>query len=259
MVKKVLSIFVWSLTGIGLILLFVFSRSSYLNTPLKDINISIERKHEKGFVKKSIMLDNVKKLCDADHNKTIGQIDLVKIDEILENNPWTESSSAYVDLDGTLNVVIKEYEAVMRAYNNVGNSVYLTENGKILPDNVIYTPRVLIASGNLSFPKTTQTVSIHDSIFHQSGLTDIYQIYKEIEKDAFLKACIGQVYRMGNKEYEITLNQSETRVILGDTSNLNDKLLRLKLFYKQKGGTEELAQIRKINLKYKNQIVCTKY
>jgi hypothetical protein len=45
-------------------------------------------------------------------------------------------------------------------------------------------------------------------------------------------------------------------VLLGDKTNLDKKLRNLKLFYSQQQATA--AAYSMINLKYNNQIICTK-
>ena len=50
MVKKILSIVLWVITGGALIVLFAFGRSKYLETPLKGIELRLERSHTNGFV-----------------------------------------------------------------------------------------------------------------------------------------------------------------------------------------------------------------
>ena len=74
-----------------------------------------------------------------------------------------------------------------------------------------------------------------------------------------MKSCIGQLYCGANNDFELTVNGLQAKVIFGNADNAADKLLRLKLFLKQKGQSEELKHIKSLNLKYKNQlVVCTK-
>ena len=61
-----------------------------------------------------------------------------------------------------------------------------------------------------------------------------------------------------NNEYELMVNNVSARVILGDTIAVNDKLSRLAILLDKYSGTEELATYKTLNLKYNNQIVCTK-
>ena len=48
------------------------------------------------------------------------------------------------------------------------------------------------------------------------------------------------------------------QVILGDTCMVDNKLYRLKVLLEKYQGTSELEAYQSMNLKYNNQIVCTK-
>ena len=73
-----------------------------------------------------------------------------------------------------------------------------------------------------------------------------------------MQSCIGQVYRNRKGEFDIVVKDIDSRVILGDTCHIADKLRRAEIFIKQKAGSAELKGMKNINLKYKNQVVCTK-
>ena len=79
-----------------------------------------------------------------------------------------------------------------------------------------------------------------------------------IEGNPFMKSCIGQVYRNNRGEFDITVKDVKAQVILGDTVQIADKLHRAEIFFKQKAGTADLTEMKNINFKYKNQVVCTK-
>ena len=143
MVKKILRIVLWVVTGATLVVLFVFAREDYLNQPLKAVQIVT--KADTGFVRKGMLRDEIWQLCGRSN---IGTVNMVAIQERLNNNPWIEHNASYVDLDGTLHVNFEEYEPKFRVFAKSGRSVYVTDNGVVIPSNRIYTPYVLIASGN---------------------------------------------------------------------------------------------------------------
>ncbi len=258
MVKKILSILTWVVTAAGIIVLFVFSRNSYLETPLKSISLSIERSKDEGFLTRKKVIADIAGICDTTGRSTVNSVDMVRLEYMLKSSPWTKSATSFIDLDGRLVVKVKEYEAATRVFNESGSSVYVTEDGDIIPTSLEYTPRVLVASGNFDFPVTARHFRVSDSIYAQSGIDKVLKINKEIKKDKFLTAVIGQIYRNPKGIFELSVNGIESRVILGDDSDTADKLLRLKLFLKQKSGSKELTEIRKMDLQFKNQLVCTK-
>ncbi len=257
MVKKILKIALWVITGAALVVLFIYGRNWYLNTPLKGITFELERNHDRGFVDKDTVLSYAKAICGLEQQAKISSIDMMKIHKLLSDNPWIETSSAFIGLNDTLMMQAKEFEPVLRVYNQEKRSVYVTSDGVIIPSSPNYSPRMIIASGQFHFPVPKGNGKITDSIYADTGIPEALTIAKAIQKDDFLAGNIGQIYKNYN-EYELMVNNVSARVILGDTVAVDQRLSRLKTLLEQYGGTDELKPFKTLNLKYKNQIVCTK-
>ncbi len=258
MVKKILKIALWVVTGAALLVLFVYGRKWYLETPLRGIRFNLERCHEQGFVDKDSVIAYATVLSGLDDKASIASVDLLKIRRMLDKSPWVAASSAYIDLDDTLYIKAKEYEPLMRVYNHDGRSVYLTKEGVIIPSSPRYTPHVLIASGSFDFAMPQKGSTIADSLYQGTGLTEVLTIAKAVSRDSYLREHIGQIHKDTDNQYELTVNTLPSRVILGDTVMVTDKLARLKTLLKKYEGTEELTGYKTLSLEYNHQIVCTK-
>lgn len=255
MVKKILSILAWVVTGAALVALFIVARESYLQRPVHAINVNINRVNENGFVKKDAVLAELDSIC---HNANIGTVNMMAIGNRLKSQPWIEHSSSFVDLGGNLNVNIKEYHPVLRVFGRNGNTAYLTEEGMLLPQSAGFTPYVLIASGNFDLESASLRHRLCDTVEADRNLIGAMKVFEAIGRNEFMSNSIGQIYCNRNNEYEIVARDIDARIMLGDTCNLDDKLTRLEIFMKQKTGSSEITEMKTINLKYKNQVVCTK-
>lgn len=253
MVKKILSIVLWVVTAAALVVLFVFARENYLNAPVKAVNLI--PKSDSGFVRRSELRDEIVGICDR---HSIGTVNMVAIQRHLDDNPWIESNASFIDLDGTLNVSFKEYEPSFRVYSKDGHSVYVTDNGVVVPASSNYTPYVLIANGNFSIASDSTTYQLCDTLARDRNIINALYWHKAIEDNPFMKNCVGQLYCNSHNEFELTVRGLEARVIVGDTCLAADKLRRLEIFMKQRLGKPETHILNTINLNYKNQIVCTK-
>ena len=252
MVKKILSIVLWVITAAAIVVLFIFARESYLNTPLKSINLMPAA--DSGFVRRSVLHEEIKKQCE---HSMVGTVNMIKIQNHLDANPWIESNSAYIDLDGNLNVNFKEYEPQFRVFAKNGRSVYVTDDGVVIPSCNNYTPYVLVASGNFELGDTT-TYALSDTLDRDRNLLNALYWYKAIKANPFVENCVGQLYCNNKNQFELTVKGLEARVIVGDTCLAADKLNRLEIFMKQRISSPETHNMKIINLNYKNQIVCTK-
>ena len=253
MVKKILSILLWVVTAAGIVLLFVFARENYLKTPVKSVQLITDT--DTGFVRKIALHDEIERICGKSN---IGTVNMMSIKKVMDDNSWIESSASYVGLDGTLNVSFKEYEPWFRVYGKDGCSVYVTRNGVVIPMNRIYTPYVLVASGNFDLRSDSVAYRLVDTIDADKNLLNALHWCGAIEDNDFVSHCVGQLYCNKKGLFEITVKGFDGRVIVGDTCDAADKLNRLEVFMKQRIDSPETKSLRIINLNYKNQIVCTK-
>lgn len=257
MVKKILSIALWVITAAAIVILFIFARENYLNTPVKAVNLYPVS--DSGFVRRSVLQKEIESYCEEyGRTKKIGTVDMVKIQKSLDANPWIESNAAHIGLDGNLNVSFKEYEPQLRVFGNNGRSAYVTDEGIVVPSCSNYTPYVLIASGNLDLPSDTATYILCDTLNSDRNIINALYWYKAIKANPFIENCVGQLYCNAKNDFELTVKGLDARVIVGDTCLAADKLYRLETFMKQRLNRLETQNMKTINLQYKNQIVCTK-
>ena len=253
MVKKILSIVLWVVTAAALVVLFIFAREDYLETPVKAVNITAEP--DSGFVRRHELHD----MMEQRYGSTkIGTVDMVKIQRQLDANPWIESNTAYIDLEGNLNVTFNEHKPKFRVFGKDGHSVYVTEEGIVLPSSHSYTPYVLIASGNFDLGNDTTTRRLYDTLDGDRNIISALHWSKAIDSNPFISNCVGQLYCNSRNQFELTVKGIDARIIVGDTCLAADKLKRLEIFMKQRIDKPETQAMKIINLNYKNQIVCTK-
>ncbi len=255
MVKKILSILAWIVTAAALVALFVVGRKHYLERPVKAINVSIDRATDSGFVKKHQVLADIQGIIG---NAQIGTVNMAAIGKALKANPWIDSSSSYIDLDGVLNVNIKEYQPVLRVFGKNGVTAYISADNKVLPTNAGHTPYVLIANGNFDLDADHLVHRLCDTVEADRNILSAIKILNAIDNNTFIRNCVGQLYCNGKNEFELVVRSLDARILLGDTCNIDDKLRRLEIFMKQKANGSEISTLKQIDLKYKNQIVCTK-
>ena len=100
--------------------------------------------------------------------------------------------------------------------------------------------------------------NIHDSTYIDTPLNNVFQINNLIAKNELLKSQIGQVYVNSIGEYDLIPILGNHIIKLGKTVNVEEKMENLTSYYKKNLVTEDWDKYRTINLKYKDQIVCTK-
>ncbi|QEC50974.1 cell division protein FtsQ [Anseongella ginsenosidimutans] len=178
---------------------------------------------------------------------------LRSLEKAIRESPYVEDASVYADVDGVLKIEVVQREPLVRIINEHNDHFYVDAKGNKMPLSANYTPRVLVASGNI--PESSGSGG--DTL--ETGLAeDILTLARFISKDEFWKAQIGQVYVNQESEIELIPRVGNHRILLGNADNLEAKLEKLLIFYRKAMPRVGWDTYEVINLKYENQIVATR-
>lgn len=180
------------------------------------------------------------------------ELDINRIERVLEADPFIKETEAYVDGGNNLQLEIVQREPVIRIIDAQNANYYLDSEGIRMPLSKHFTARVLVATGNIppyspDFQKRKKYL-----------LKDIFDLGTIIAANDFLNPLVEQVYV--NKEGEMILvpKIGNQKILIGNMENIEDKLYRLEQFYKKALPFEGWDKYSLINLKFKNQIICKK-
>ncbi|MCB0379962.1 MAG: hypothetical protein KDD24_01815 [Flavobacteriales bacterium] len=185
----------------------------------------------------------------------------LEIEKKIINNSAIKDAQVYKSIDGKLNIQVKQRRPIARIFTR-NEGYYMDEFGGLMPLSDKYTSRIVVVSGYLFEPFSTRYQlnyqNIEDTIAKKTLLDDIYKLAHYIDESEFWTSQIEQVYVNKELEFELIPKVGNHKIVLGGVDNLPIKFNKLMVFYKKglpKTGWNEYSEI---NLKYKNQIVCTK-
>ncbi|MCX6352006.1 MAG: hypothetical protein NTX03_09095, partial [Bacteroidetes bacterium] len=135
-------------------------------------------------------------------------------------------------------------------YNQRGEAYYLDSKGNVMPLSDHYSARVVVAS-------TPYEAKENDSIINHLN-AKLFALANAINKDSFLFALTGQIAFDSAQEFSIIPRMGNFEIVLGDTSVLEDKFIRLRSFYKSALPQEGWEKYSTISLKYKHQVIATR-
>ena len=78
------------------------------------------------------------------------------------------------------------------------------------------------------------------------------------ESDAVTDEEVDEEVENVRKRNARKVSVDDREAQMGDTVNIEKKMSRLRTLLERLSGTEELAGLKTMDLRYKNQIVCTK-
>lgn len=262
--KKILNIGVWALLAVGLMVCLGFAGYEQSQKACTGIEVKIAKSEENSFVTKGDILEILDNRGDSLEGKMLSTIDYNGLEDLLMNNPSIKDVQVYAGLDGKVNVKVKQRVPLVRVFNDTDESYYIDEDGFLMPLSDNYTSRVIVANGHIqdkfhaSYSRDLNQVSTVDSLSKTTVLDDIYLIAKRLENDEFWGAQIQQIWVDENKELVLIPRVGNHKIVIGDINDLDLKLNKLMIFYKEGLNKTGWNQYSIINLKYKNQVVCTK-
>jgi cell division protein FtsQ len=186
--------------------------------------------------------------------KKLADINIHTIEETLKINPYIAFAKVFVDMDGVLNIEVKQRQPVLRILNAGGQDYYIDSNGLKMPMSPNFTADVLVATGNIleGFSGRVDTLLSPLAV-------DLYRTALFMKKDTLWDAQIEQLFVTDKQDIELIPRVGNQRIILGSADSLQTKMNNLLAFYKQAMPLVGWNAYKTINLKYINQIVCEKY
>ena len=236
-----------------LVLTLIFRKKE---STVKDIVVDITHLTDENsdFIKEKDIKEIVKRAFDADLSfAKVGQVDVKRVESILERDPFIENAEVFIDAASNLQIKITQREPILRVVDNNGLNYYLDKNGFRMPLSKYFSARVPIVTG---------AVAPHVNDFLQRkkyGLKDVFLLVQRLNADAFFAPMVQQIVVDAAGEFTLVPILGDQIIRIGTIDDLDEKLERLKVFYKQAMPYEGWQTYRSISVKYKNQIVCKKY
>jgi cell division protein FtsQ len=263
--KKILIVVLWSGLLIGLLFTMGFVNMEQDALPCTALRVDVNQDENLYF------LDNldVIRLINDRGDSIVGQpkatVNVTEIEKALNSHPDIANAEVYMSINGEVRVSVKQRKPVARVINSDGDSYYIDSEGRLMPLSDKYSAKVLVASGAISEPYVRRYMySIADiggdSLLNSTSVLDeIFAMANYVNADEFWRSQVAQIYINSDKDMEIVPLAGDQRIIFGDTTFMDEKFKKLLTFYQQGLNTTGWwDKYSTINLKFRNQIVCTK-
>ncbi|MFM7017074.1 MAG: cell division protein FtsQ/DivIB [Bacteroidota bacterium] len=264
--KRIIIISSWVLSIAGMLVLLGFVNYKQTNTICKNVIVAINEGEGHDFVDGNDILQLVNskgKLV----GKSLANINKKLLEKIVMSSPFVERVEVYSTLDGNLHIDAWQRDPIVRVYNMQNEQFFIDKSGAFMPVSEKYTPSVVVANGyiyntyaemKIAPPPTFKNSNNIDSLTIPRMINQVYRVASFIAADTFWSANTQQIYVNELQEIELVPRVGDHRILLGDTTDLQDKFNRLFLFYKKGLSNTGWNKYSLINLKFKNQVVCTK-
>lgn len=262
--KKIWKIASWAiaLACFFLVLSFVRYKQSQIITKAKDWKFHIKHHNNGNFITPQYIKNILKARMNYNLDSMDFQsLDIKSIEECLDSLPEVQEVQVYKNVKGQIHVQIEEKEPILRVFHKGGVSNYITRDGKWMDLSSNFTAFVPVATGNIDEGHLKMSVNelrLKPQLKSQYLMDDLYALASYIYENEFWQAQIEEIFVTEKNEFELIPRVGDHRIVFGDISNMERKFKKLKVFYKEGLNKMDWNAYSILNLKFKNQVVCTK-
>ena len=240
--RKILSITFWSLALVGLFAVMGFVNFERNTVLCESIQIDINNENGHFFVEQDDVLALIKREGIELKGKPLSAINYELLEQTIHAYPYVKEVQVYSTISGELNFEITQREPILRVMSYEMGSFYLDVEGKRMPLSNRYTARVTLANGSIS----------------QTMLNDLFLLATFVNKNSFWESQVQQIYVDWAGEIQLIPRVGKHKILLGGFDDLEGKFSKLMVFYKEGLNRIGWNRYKTIDLRYKDQVVCTK-
>jgi cell division protein FtsQ len=221
---------------------FLYGFSSVRNQQKKVAEIIVEfEQGENNFLTHAMVYKLLTQNNETVVNQAKSVINLCGLENQVLKNPYVAHAAVFLTINGSLKSIIKQRVPVARIIDQ-SDSYYIDKVGIKVPLSNNYSARVPLISG----------------IKNEHDIKEILPLLSFILKDDFLQKEIVGIEKFAFGEYQFSVRSGNYKIDFGTLSNTDIKFKKLKAFYNKTFEDKTIQNYKAINVKYHNQVVCTK-
>lgn len=262
--KQKLKIAAWLAFAVLVMVVLYFARQKQENTLVQVPMVAISVVDENAFLTEAELLERLKRLHLYYDNQLMKDLNTTAIEENIRKMHEVSDVQVYKQLGGNWGIKVKVRQPYARVFNREGESFYVDSGGESMEVSNNFTARVLVFTGFINDRCDSVNVAQIEAdpkLQKERTLDEIYRIASVIHEDPFLTAQIAQVHRNRWGDFVLIPRVGDHQIILGHATSyqtVKEKLKKLKIFYKDGLPYTGWNEYSVINLKFRNQVVCTR-
>ena len=245
--KKNLLIF--SFSGMLLVFLMIFSGVRNNGRSIENLDVDVAKEDGIFFTDELEVIDLMTDTTGYLVGIEAREMDPKILEARVEANPFVKEAQVYRDVEGNLQVKVTQSKPIARVFINGSDDKYIDMDGRVLPVNAKHTARVPLLETEFAF-------SWEQHMSESSYGEQVFELLRYIEKDPFWKAQIAHIFLKKDGEIELYPQVTKQTILIGRPVDLDEKFSKLMTFYKEILPKKGWNHYSKVNVKFKDQIVC---
>lgn len=221
---------------LGFLLSFSLKKFSGQNITDEKISVKMNEKTPVYFIDEK----DIKQIVIKENpSGKVGDLNIPELEKKINALPAVDSANVYLNLNGKLNLDIKQRVPVFRL-NNDGKDFYVDEKGVEFPISKTYSHPCMLVTGDVKKEEYEKLADLVD----------------KIDKDDFSKKYFIGISKYKDS-YNLLTSEGNYKVEIGDLDNIELKVKGFKTFVEKYLVYQDPQKYKMISVKYQNQIVTT--
>lgn len=218
------------------------SKNRWGKTVCSEIHVEVNVNEDLYFVDREMIKALILEKQDSLLGKSYEDINIYLLEEFVESHPNIKKAELYLGSEGGLFVEVQQCKPIFRIFE-ANTSYYLDNQFEIFPLSDNYSARV---------------VQVYWSKMTNSRLEILRKLEAMMKNEEFVKSLVTAISFDRNNEITFYPRLGNHVILLGNASGLENKMKKLKAFYVSVMKKVGWDRYSKINLKFDDQVVCTK-
>jgi len=242
----------------GTVVMLGFIESTKSGAVCEGVEVEFIRTIDQPLLTEDFVRQRILDVSDQIVGQNLRQVNFDKLEAALNEIPFLNHAVVYTTIDNRLQVKVTERTPIARLMDENGASAMIDADGYLMPVSKVSTLRLPVITGSFHLNRAAAEKNLHtsDSLVVPQ-LAGAYEIGNLINGDSLWRAQFQHLSFESNGDL-VAFPQVGNHTIIFGSERLEEKLDVLRIFYREGMSQEAWNKYKSINLKYKDQIVCTK-
>ncbi len=253
----------WLIFLVAVVAGIIFANVSHRNSVVQDVEVVVDYLGNDTLVtSEQLRAEIFEKFRDI-RSREVGEVNVSEIRKVISGNQFVDKVGVSVTIGSRVHAEVVQRTPLVRVFTK-NKQFYLDTKGKYMPISLVNNQRVIVANGFIKkdFSCKVSELDVCELEKKSGGrhhdIVDVYKLADFIASDKKSAALFDQIYMNQDGELEVIPKLGGYTVVLGNAENLEKKIENLYALYDKAFANIGWNNYSKINLKYENQIICTK-
>ncbi|WP_426061426.1 cell division protein FtsQ/DivIB [Hymenobacter sp. B1770] len=229
----------------------VFAALRQANRPVSAVSVNIANEFDNYFISERGV---TALLTKGGAEPVVGTLPegprLQELEARVRAHPFVREAQVYRDLAGNLHADIRQNRPIARlTHPDTRLDTYVDAEGHTLPLSPLFTARVATVA-------RPNGASLPSAFFQDSTGQRYLEFLRYVDEHEFWKAQVSEVFIEPGGKLSFTQQVGDQRIEFGMPENISEKFAKLMVFYRQIPSVLGWDTYHRVNVEYKNQIIC---